>query len=107
MKTNRREFISLSLAAGIGSALPGCSRDKESMKEKYMVLDGILKKSVLKTEFFPDPVIIDNLELLAERYLSLQGKVQRWRGGNFCRQQRPDEIVVACFYKPVTAVFPR
>ncbi|HPF03737.1 MAG TPA: mandelate racemase/muconate lactonizing enzyme family protein [Bacteroidales bacterium] len=64
MKTNRREFISLSLAAGIGSALPGCSRDKESMKEKYMVLDGILKKSVLKTEFFPDPVIIDNLELL-------------------------------------------
>lgn len=64
MKTNRREFISLSLAAGIGSALPGCSWDKESMKEKYMVLDGILKKSVLKTEFFPDPVIIDNLELL-------------------------------------------
>ncbi|MBN2634331.1 MAG: mandelate racemase/muconate lactonizing enzyme family protein [Bacteroidales bacterium] len=64
MKTDRRKFISLSLAAGIGSAMPGCYRDKESAKEKYLVLDEILNRPVLKTEYFPDPVIIDTLELL-------------------------------------------
>ena len=48
MKTNRRTFISTSVAAGFGAALPGLSPKKENLKEKYAALDEILLKPVLK-----------------------------------------------------------
>jgi L-alanine-DL-glutamate epimerase-like enolase superfamily enzyme len=64
MKTNRRKFISTSLTAGVAATLPGFAFQNKNLKEKYSVLDGILKKPVLKKEIFPDPVIIDTLELL-------------------------------------------
>lgn len=64
MKTNRRKFISTSLAAGASAVLPSFSPDQVSLKEKYDTLDEILKKPVLKREFFKAPVIIDTLELL-------------------------------------------
>jgi len=64
MKTNRRKFISTSLAAGFGVAMPGSLPQSENLKAKYAVLDEILRKPVLKNELFTDPVIIDTLELL-------------------------------------------
>ncbi len=67
MKTDRRKFIATSLAAGFGAALPGFSSQKEDLKAKYSALDEILRKPVLKKELFPDPVIIDTVELLRLR----------------------------------------
>ena len=64
MKTNRRTFISTSVAAGFGAALPGLSPKKEDIKEKYAALDEILHKPVLKKDWFHEPVFIDTLELL-------------------------------------------
>ena len=64
MKTNRRKFIGTAIAAGIGTTIPGCTSVSEDLKTKYSALDEILKKPVLKNNFFPDPVIIDTLELL-------------------------------------------
>src|SRR5512138_2830552 len=65
MNTNRRKFISTSIAGGITAAVsPFTSFAPESIKEKYTKLDEILRKPVLKRELFPTPVIIDTLELL-------------------------------------------
>jgi len=52
------------MAAGFGAVMPGFSQLTENLKEKYSQLDAILNKPVLKSELFPDPVIIDSLELL-------------------------------------------
>lgn len=64
MRHSRRQFIGTAFAAGIGTALPSCNSVSEDLKAKYTALDEILKKPVLKKELFPDPVIIDTLELL-------------------------------------------
>lgn len=46
-----------------------CSESKPHQKAvtNYSSLDDVLKKPVLKRELFPDPVIIDTLELLLDR----------------------------------------
>ncbi len=64
MKTNRRKFISTSIAAGFATTMPSLSGQDENLKDKYTRLDEILKKPVFKKELFPQPVIIDTLELL-------------------------------------------
>ena len=68
MKNTRRQFIGQALSAGavagLGSVLPGCVQQNQNLKEKYAALDEILKNPVFKKELFPDPVIIDTLELL-------------------------------------------
>lgn len=71
MKTSRRKFIGTAVAGGLGAALPGYSsfsadpaRDLESINPRYKILDDILKQPVFKKEFFPEPVIIETLELL-------------------------------------------
>ncbi|HOX74286.1 MAG TPA: mandelate racemase/muconate lactonizing enzyme family protein [Bacteroidales bacterium] len=65
MKTNRRAFIETSFAGAIGASLTGCAaKEMENINVKYSLADEILNKSVLKRELFPDPVIIDTLELL-------------------------------------------
>ena len=64
MITNRRKFISTSLAASAYATLPAFSFDQESLKGKYNTLDEMLKKPVLKKELFEAPLIIDTLELL-------------------------------------------
>jgi L-alanine-DL-glutamate epimerase-like enolase superfamily enzyme len=64
MKTNRRKFISTSVAAGFGAALPGFLPQKADIKEKYTRLDEITSRPVLKKELVKSPVIIDTLELL-------------------------------------------
>lgn len=64
MKTDRRTFISTSVAAGFGAALPSISSKKEDLKENYAALDEIISKPVLKNDFFKTAVIIETLELL-------------------------------------------
>ena len=68
MKNTRRQFLGKALsagaAAGFGAAMPWSLPQSEDLKAKYTALDEILKKPVLKRERFPDPVVIDSLELL-------------------------------------------
>jgi L-alanine-DL-glutamate epimerase-like enolase superfamily enzyme len=64
MKTNRRKFIETTLAGSVAAMYPGLHFQTGTLKEKYSRLDEILKKPVLKRELFPEPVIIDTLELL-------------------------------------------
>ncbi len=66
MKTTRREFVSS--AAGL-SVLPlhsslAAATPSAAARDRYPKLDAILKQPVLKKELFPEPVIIDRLELL-------------------------------------------
>ena len=68
MKNTRRSFLkSATLAATI--PLTGCT-PKSATKEaisNYQLLDEVLRLPVLKRELFPDPIIIESLELLRDR----------------------------------------
>ncbi len=71
MKPNRREFLKAHLLGGLATTLPitalgATSRpsDPPGQNPRYARLDEILKEPVLKRELFPEPVIIDSLELL-------------------------------------------
>lgn len=67
MKTNRRKFITSSLAGGLVATMPlssYASRVAEPDNRSYERLDEILKQPVLKKELFTSPVIIETLELL-------------------------------------------
>ncbi len=69
MKHRRREFLA-ALGAGLAPlALSRCSRatapaECPPPEERYRILDDVLRRPVLKRELFPDPVIIDTVELL-------------------------------------------
>jgi len=75
INTNRRKFLSsVALAGGASMYLPlsSCTPGKKSAKTTtrkpdYSELDRVLKLPVLKREYFPDPVIIETLELLKDR----------------------------------------
>jgi L-alanine-DL-glutamate epimerase-like enolase superfamily enzyme len=72
MKTNRRRFVTMNLLGGLTAALPrnalsaAVSRREGSTPDnpRNAKLDEILRQPVLKRELFPDPVIIETLELL-------------------------------------------
>jgi len=67
MNLNRRKFLKSASAASAGTiVLTSCKPgpNAENPKVDYTVLDEILAKPVLKKELFPDPVIIETLELL-------------------------------------------
>lgn len=67
MNLNRRNFLKSATAASAGAfALTSCGSEANSVSQEvdYTVLDEILAKPVLKKELFPDPVIIETLELL-------------------------------------------
>ncbi len=64
MKTNRRNFLATTVTAGLASVIPGIDQLKTSVKDRYAILDDILKKPVLKKELFREPVIIERVELL-------------------------------------------
>ena len=80
MKTNRRKFISASIAGGLAAtALPvtscgkrfNATNEESERKLKDDRLGEIIKEPVLKKELFKTPVIIESLELLKyeNRYL--------------------------------------
>ncbi len=70
MKQSRRDFLSTAFGAGL-AALPlaSCARQEggagvPAAEERYRMLGEILKRPVLKKELFPEPVVIDTIELL-------------------------------------------
>ena len=72
MATNRRKFLSSAAAIGSASALlplTSCNPSGTTACDPpdYSALDAALAKPVLRRELFPDPVIIESLELLRDR----------------------------------------
>jgi L-alanine-DL-glutamate epimerase-like enolase superfamily enzyme len=72
MKTNRRDFLtSAALTAG-GTSLLGLTSCAQATGEgesrpDYSMLDEALQRPVLRRELFPDPIVIESLELLLDR----------------------------------------
>ncbi len=70
MAPNRRRFLKTTTAGALGSAflLNACTSEGTPSttpeKQDYSDLDRELARPVLKRELFPDPVVIDQLELL-------------------------------------------
>ena len=71
MKSNRRQFLGTALTGGFAATLPFNSSGSEPsgsnagiLNSKYVQLDEILQQPVFKKEFFPNPIIIETLELL-------------------------------------------
>jgi L-alanine-DL-glutamate epimerase-like enolase superfamily enzyme len=77
VETNRRNLLKSALTAGAASMLPGAAGAQflnaprhglpGSLQDRYRKLDAVLQQPVFKREFFPDPVIIDTVELLHYR----------------------------------------
>ena len=76
MKTNRRNFISNTLAGTLAAAslpLSSCQSQSKApcspkdLKSRYVTLDEILKQPVLKRQLFTSPVIIASVELLRNK----------------------------------------
>lgn len=70
MKKNRRQFLKNTTLTTASLPFLACgSTSKNSLgttylADKYAKLDAVLAKPVLKKELFPDPIIIDSIELL-------------------------------------------
>jgi L-alanine-DL-glutamate epimerase-like enolase superfamily enzyme len=73
MRTNRRKFISTTVAGSLAAAalpLSYCRAESTSdssatdVKSRYAKLDEILKRPVLKRDLFASPVILESVELL-------------------------------------------
>ncbi len=71
MKINRRRFLEAHLLGGLAAALPvaaaaagGSSSRSGSLNPRYARLDEVLRQPVLNRSLFPDPVLIETLELL-------------------------------------------
>jgi len=60
MSVNRRTFLSGAIAAGAAAAAPTEAGREETLE----MLDRVAAKPVFKKELFPDPVIIESVELL-------------------------------------------
>lgn len=74
MKTTRRQFVKANLLGGLAATLPLSAlgaeaprRGSKTLNPRYARLDEILRQPVLKRELFPNPVIIETLELLRYR----------------------------------------
>jgi L-alanine-DL-glutamate epimerase-like enolase superfamily enzyme len=87
MQTNRRQFMATILAGGMAATTSPHSsygfqaRNPDSagsLNPRYATLDEILKQPVLKKGLFPNPVLIETLELL------------RYQGHFLCRVRSTD-----------------
>src|SRR5580693_7688037 len=78
MNTTRRHFITTALSSGaVAAALPSAAGAQflnaprhglpGTLKERYAKLDAILKEPVFKRDLFPDPVVIQSVELLRNK----------------------------------------
>src|ERR1700722_6902791 len=78
MNTTRRRFLTTELSSGaVAAALPSAAGAQflnaprhglpGTLKERYAKLDGILKEPVFNRSLFPDPVIIESVELLKNK----------------------------------------
>jgi len=71
-KRDRRNFLKTAVFGGgatVAAPATSCSSPTEvrPAQTDYSALDEVLKQPVLKRELFPDPVIIETLELLRDR----------------------------------------
>ncbi len=72
MNANRRKFISNVVTGSLGAAAAGMSSCaapekpavKDQVQERYVQLDAAMAQPIFKREYFPDPVIIQSVELL-------------------------------------------
>ncbi len=68
MQTSRRNILRTAIAAGAAAALPAAAQGKPCRtvgpNPNYAKLDAILKQPVFRRELFPEPVMIESLELL-------------------------------------------
>ena len=74
MNTTRRNFFAAAAASAAAAAMPPSLSGQflnaprhglpGTLDERYAKLDAILKQPVFKRELFPDPVIIESIELL-------------------------------------------
>jgi L-alanine-DL-glutamate epimerase-like enolase superfamily enzyme len=67
MPTNRRKFLTTAITGGLAVSLPlsGSGKAKAGNREaRYEKLDEILHQPVFRMLYFPQPVIIESLELL-------------------------------------------
>ena len=79
MKLDRRNFLTTALAGGAAAAvLPLSSCQPEIREAPYAKLDEAVKRPVLKTELFSEPVIIETLDLL------------KYKGNYLCRVRSKD-----------------
>ena len=71
MKTSRRHFLTSAALSGGAAMLPlaSCAHKKGSVPSNidYSKLDEARQRPVLKRDLFPDPVMIETLELLRDR----------------------------------------
>jgi L-alanine-DL-glutamate epimerase-like enolase superfamily enzyme len=78
MQPSRRQFLTSALATGAAAAtLPAAAGAQflnaprhglpGTLKERYAKLDAILQQPVFRRELFPDPVIIQSIELLKNK----------------------------------------
>ena len=63
MKLNRRDFLKTGAGAGAMAALPLSATACLAEEADYSIHNKVLQQPVLKKEFFPDPVIIESVEL--------------------------------------------
>ena len=80
MKINRRGFLTTALAGGAATALPLFSGQSEIKELPYAKLDEAIKRPVLKTNLFSEPVIIETLDLL------------QYKGNYLCRVRSKDGV---------------
>jgi L-alanine-DL-glutamate epimerase-like enolase superfamily enzyme len=78
MKVNRRNFLTTALAGGAAAAIPISSCKSEKDEINFAKLDEAMKRPVLKTSLFSDPVIIETLDLL------------KYKGNYLCRVRSKD-----------------
>ena len=70
MKTSRRDFLTKSalgvtfLTGGLSSCKAETKTVTDDLQEKYQKLDEVATQPILKAGLFPDPLIIETLELL-------------------------------------------
>jgi len=82
MTLYRRDFLKTALFESFGIiALKSNSNDFQIRSANYEVLDKILEKPVLKQHVFPEPVNIENVELL------------RFKNNLICRVRSKDGVV--------------
>ncbi|MDR2145828.1 MAG: mandelate racemase/muconate lactonizing enzyme family protein [Tannerella sp.] len=102
--TNRRQFITSAVAGGMAlSGLPlmsfrasgsKSSFSEDELKSRFDQLDHVLKQPVLKKKLFPEPVMIESLELLQynNSYLC---RVRSKDGAEGLSVAHPDIVVFA------------
>ena len=117
MNSNRRRFLTTSLAASAATvALPANSWAQflsaphhglpGTLQERYAKLDAILAEPVFKRNLFPDPVIIESVELLTrEKQYICRVRSKDGHEGISVSNSQQMEVLYPIFVKRVAPFF--